>query len=89
MANPVILSYDSHHDNVSAAMTERPVAKIVLMALAFGFLALFLVLPLVPVFAEALRNGFGAFGEALADPDTLSAIRLTVAGRRDRGAART
>jgi sulfate transport system permease protein len=78
MADPVIPSYDPHHDNVSAAVTERPLAKIVLMALAFGFLALFLLLPLVLVFAKALEEGFGAFGESLADPDTLSAIRLTL-----------
>ncbi len=78
MANPVILSYDRQHDNVSAAVTERPLAKIVLMALAFGFLAVFLLLPLVLVFAKALQSGLGAFGEALADPDTQSAIRLTL-----------
>ena len=78
MANPVILSYDPHHDNVSAAVTERPVAKFALMAIAFAFLAIFLVLPLILVFAKALQNGFGAFGEALAEPDTLSAIRLTL-----------
>ena len=78
MANPVILSYDRQHDNVSAAVTERPLAKIVLMALAFGFLAVFLLLPLVLVFAKALQSGLGAFGAALADPDTQSAIRLTL-----------
>jgi sulfate transport system permease protein len=78
MADPVIASHHPHHDNVSAAVTERPVAKIVLMALAFGFLALFLLLPLVLVFAKALQSGFGPFGEALADPDTQSAIRLTL-----------
>ncbi len=78
MANPVILNYDPHHDNVSAAVTERPVAKTVLMAVAFVFLAVFLLLPLVVVFAKALESGYGAFGEALADPDTVSAIRLTL-----------
>ena len=66
------------HGNLSAAVTERPLAKFVLMALAFGFLALFLVLPLVLVFAKALEDGFGPFGAALAEPDTLSAIRLTL-----------
>ncbi len=63
---------------MSAAVTERPLAKFVLMALAFGFLALFLVLPLILVFAKAFEDGFGAFGEALVEPDTLSAIRLTL-----------
>jgi sulfate transport system permease protein len=78
MANPVIPSYAPYHDNVSAVVTERPAAKIVLMALAFGFLALFLVLPLILVFAKALQEGFRPFGDALADPDTVSAIRLTL-----------
>jgi sulfate/thiosulfate transport system permease protein len=78
MANPVILDYDPHHDKISAAVTERPVAKTVLMAVAFVFLAVFLLLPLVVVFAKAFEDGYGAFGEALADPDTVSAIRLTL-----------
>ena len=36
--------------------TEGPVAKTILIALALGFLALFLVLPLVAVFIEAFRK---------------------------------
>ena len=78
MASPAILAYAPEHGNLSAVVTERPLAKFVLMALAFGFLALFLVLPLVLVFAKALEDGFGPFGAALAEPDTLSAIRLTL-----------
>ena len=78
MASPIILSYEPEHDTVSAAVTERPLAKFTLMAIAFVFLAVFLVLPLILVFAKALEEGFGAFGAALADPDTLSAIRLTL-----------
>jgi sulfate transport system permease protein len=78
MASPIILSYEPEHDTVSAAMTERPLAKFTLMAIAFVFLAVFLVLPLILVFAKALEEGFGAFGSALADPDTQSAIRLTL-----------
>ena len=42
------------------------------------FLALFLLLPLVAVFAEALRRGLGAYLAALAEPDALAAIRLTL-----------
>ena len=37
-----------------------------------------MLLPLILVFAKALEDGFGAFGEALVEPDTLSAIRLTL-----------
>jgi len=45
---------------------------------ALAFLLLFLFLPLVVVFAEAFRNGIGAYAAALADPIALSAIRLTL-----------
>lgn len=56
----------------------RPVASYVLLALALGFLVLFLLLPLVTVFAEALARGFGEYGAALAQPDAVSAIKLTL-----------
>ncbi len=49
-----------------------------LTALALGFLALFLLLPLVAVFTEALRRGLGAYFEALKDPDGLHALKLTL-----------
>ncbi|MBX3572897.1 MAG: sulfate ABC transporter permease subunit CysW [Mesorhizobium sp.] len=60
------------------ATTEGPLAKGILMALALGFLALFLVLPLLAVFIEAFRKGAGEFLFALREPDTLAAIRLTL-----------
>ena len=49
-----------------------------LIAGAIGFIAIFLVLPLVAVFAEALAKGFGTYDTALTDPDALSAIKLTL-----------
>ena len=49
-----------------------------LIALAVGFLVLFLVLPLLAVFTEALRRGAEAFFAAFDDPDTQSAIWLTL-----------
>ena len=60
------------------ATTEGPLVKGVLIALAFGFLALFLVLPLIGVFIEAFRQGAGEFLFALREPDTRAAIRLTL-----------
>jgi sulfate transport system permease protein len=53
-------------------------ARRALILLALAFIAFFLVLPLVAVFAEALAKGFAAYGAALVDPDALSAIRLTL-----------
>jgi sulfate transport system permease protein len=45
---------------------------------ALAFLALFLALPLVAVFVEALSNGPGAYVDAIREPDGLSALRLTL-----------
>ena len=60
------------------ATTERPATKAILIAVALLFLALFLILPLVAVFVEALRKGPGEFFASFGDPDTLSAVRLTL-----------
>jgi sulfate/thiosulfate transport system permease protein len=40
--------------------------------------AIFLVMPLVAVFAQALEKGFGAYLTALREPDAWAAIRLTL-----------
>lgn len=48
------------------------------MAIAFGFLALFLLMPLLTVFSEALRKGFAVYLAAIVEPDALAAIRLTL-----------
>ncbi|HSS85378.1 MAG TPA: sulfate/thiosulfate ABC transporter permease CysW, partial [Reyranella sp.] len=57
---------------------EGRLVRWTLIGLAVGFLVLFLVLPLLAVFAEALRRGVGPFLEAFAEPDTQAAIRLTL-----------
>jgi sulfate transport system permease protein len=58
--------------------TESPLVQWTLIAIALLFVALFLVLPLAAVATEALRKGFGAYLEALKEPDAWSAIRLTL-----------
>ena len=63
---------------VQAGMTEAPWVRWTLTVLALVFLALFLVLPLAAVFAEALRNGVSAYLDALKEPDAWAAIRLTL-----------
>lgn len=52
--------------------------RLALMLLAFGFLLLFLFLPLAVVFHEALRQGWQVYLAALVHPDALAAIRLTL-----------
>jgi sulfate transport system permease protein len=58
--------------------TEGRLAQVLLIAGALTFLAFFLALPLVAVFSEALKQGFGAFAEAVVNPDAWSAIKLTL-----------
>jgi sulfate transport system permease protein len=58
--------------------TEPRPVRIVIIAIAVIFLAIFVVLPLVVVFAQAFSRGIGAFLSALSDPEALSAIRLTL-----------
>jgi sulfate transport system permease protein len=52
--------------------------RVLFMTIAFLFVAGFLVLPLAAVFTEALRKGFRPFFHAFADPDAISAIKLTL-----------
>jgi sulfate transport system permease protein len=58
--------------------TEPRAIRIVIIALAVVFLSVFVVLPLVLVFAEAIAKGIGAYLAGLGDPEALSAIRLTL-----------
>ena len=58
--------------------TEAAWVRLTLIGAALAFIALFLVLPLAAVFAEALRQGLGAYLAALREPDAWSAIRLTL-----------
>ena len=61
-----------------AATDDPPLLRLVLGALAIGFVALFLILPLLVVFTEALAKGLGPALTAIADPDSLAAIRLSL-----------
>jgi len=49
-----------------------------LTAVALGFLALFLLLPLVTVFVEAFASGAAAYFAAIREPDAMAALRLTL-----------
>ena len=58
--------------------TEPRAVRSAVIAAALTFLGVFVVLPLVLVFAEAFSKGIGAYLAALSDPEALSAIRLTL-----------
>jgi sulfate transport system permease protein len=60
------------------ALKETPLTQWLLTLAALVFLLLFLFLPLLAVFVEALRQGIGAYLAALVEPDALSAIKLTL-----------
>jgi len=60
------------------ATSEPLLAKALLIGVAVVFLALFLVLPLVAVFSQALEKGWAAYVAALHEPMALSALKLTL-----------
>jgi sulfate transport system permease protein len=68
----------------SVAPETRPMtrgakaARALMLAVSFGFLGLLLLAPLGAVLVQALAKGIGALVESFADPDTISAIKLTL-----------
>ncbi|HEX4295908.1 MAG TPA: sulfate ABC transporter permease subunit CysW [Rhizomicrobium sp.] len=60
------------------ATDDHPLTKIVLSTIAIVFIALFLFMPLLTVFSEALARGWQMARDALVEPDALAAIRLTL-----------
>ncbi|WP_098497575.1 sulfate ABC transporter permease subunit CysW [Collimonas sp. PA-H2] len=52
--------------------------RTLLMTVALLFLTLFLVVPLLSVFAEAFKKGWEAYLAAIIEPDAVSAIKLTL-----------
>jgi sulfate transport system permease protein len=59
-------------------LTEPTVLRWPLTVVALTFLALFLALPLVLVFSEALSLGWRAYLDAVTHPDALAALQLTL-----------
>jgi sulfate transport system permease protein len=69
----------SHNGEKDGSRVSEPAAvRFLLIATALAFLALFLLLPLAAVFVQALDKGWQAYLAALHEPDTLSAIWLTL-----------
>lgn len=63
---------------ITAATTEPAWVKWLLIAVALGFLTLFLFVPLAVVFVEALKKGWDVYLAAVTEPDAVSAIKLTL-----------
>ncbi len=59
--------------------TREPAwVKLVLISIALSFFTAFLLFPLLTVFSEALRKGWGAYLAALFNRDAWAAIKLTL-----------
>jgi sulfate transport system permease protein len=61
-----------------AATAEPAWVRRTLIGVALAFLAFFLFVPLVLVFAEAFKKGWGVYLAAVTEPDAVSAIWLTL-----------
>lgn len=59
-------------------LSESQPIRIALILTALTFIGVMILLPLVVVFTEALRQGWGAYFSAIVEPDAMSAIRLTL-----------
>jgi sulfate transport system permease protein len=69
--------------NTGASKSQRgsedsPIAKGIILTLALGFVAIFLLLPLVNVFVQAFSKGWSVYKASLLDPDSIAAIKLTL-----------
>jgi len=69
---------DAHRYESNPSTREAPWIKWTLLGIGLAFFALFLLLPLVAVFAQALRKGFEVYLESLLEPDALAALKLTL-----------
>jgi sulfate transport system permease protein len=61
-----------------AATEESPWVRRVLIGLALAFMTVFLFVPLVTVFHEALKKGWDVYVAAIVEPDALAAVKLTL-----------
>ena len=66
------------HNSINDRVTEPRAARLALIGIAVAFLLVFLVLPIVAVFTEALRAGGRAYVAAITDVDARAAIKLTL-----------
>nr|WP_315468072.1 sulfate ABC transporter permease subunit CysW [uncultured Undibacterium sp.] len=60
------------------ATLESIWVRILLLTVALAFVTLFLFIPLVAVFTEALRKGWDVYLASIQEPDAVSAIKLTL-----------
>ena len=71
------LPIPSRARSAARATSEPLLLKLLLTAIALAFLALFLVVPLLAVFVQALEKGFSAYAAALATESPTDSLRST------------
>jgi sulfate/thiosulfate transport system permease protein len=64
--------------DIRAQARTPDLSRLLLIAVALGFLTLFLVMPLLVVFVQAFAKGVSAYVAAISDPNAWAAIRLTL-----------
>jgi sulfate/thiosulfate transport system permease protein len=79
----IAASYAMSDAQVSRAHNSRPrrrpkLGRLLLIAVALLFLGIFLALPLLAVFVQALAMGVGAYVTAVSDPMAWAALKLTL-----------
>lgn len=63
---------------VRAATEDSPLVRWSLITVSVGFMALFVLVPLAAIFAEALRKGWDVYLASFSDPHCLAAVKLTL-----------
>jgi sulfate/thiosulfate transport system permease protein len=77
MMRPTTQAFADRTAETLPSLTEPRVLRWILLTGALAYLGLFLVVPLLAVFAKALAKGLGAYWSAISDPTALAALRLT------------
>jgi len=78
MASTPTTSTRDAYEKSERGTEESPFVKWTLITIALAFCAIFLLIPLINVFAQALAKGVMYYRHALTHPDSVSAMRLTL-----------
>jgi sulfate transport system permease protein len=78
LSHPALALPQVEVTGIRSALQDPSRVRRGLIGIALLFLGLFLVLPLVAVFAEALAGGWAVYRDAIREPAALASIRLTL-----------
>jgi len=62
----------------AARLSEPRIVRWTITCVALAFVALFLIVPLIAVFAEAFAKGLDGYRAAIVEPDAVAALELTL-----------